>query len=413
MPRKPTGKRATDTAGNVTVRAKNANGSGSVFVTAAGSWRATWTDHTGKRREVQGRTQAVAVARRDAAVARDAEEAEQAPRAPSRFTRATTVAELAAWWLEQQRHRVRPSSLAKYADRVRRLDLEGLGTVPVHDLRPEQVADWQAGLLEVLSPSTVTDTRGTLRAVLAAGVDLGLCARDVADCVKAPKVTSAGQRALTPEEVARLITAAEGKRLGAAVVMLFLQGWRISEVLGLAWGDVDLAAGTATVRRAAVYVDGHGTVLGPCKTEGAEGVHRLAPTVVELLRRRRVEQTAERLAAGPLWETHSYEGQPVEPVFTTTAGALVNRQSVTKVLLRAAEAAGLDPAGIATHTGRRTVVTNAYAVGGLDLGDVARLVGHANPATTAGYVRHLGKRPEHAASVVFGLLDPAAGGEPR
>jgi hypothetical protein len=30
----------------------------------------------------------------------------------------TTVSDLAAWWLDQQRHRVRPSSLGKYADRI-------------------------------------------------------------------------------------------------------------------------------------------------------------------------------------------------------------------------------------------------------------------------------------------------------
>jgi len=42
-------------------------------------------------------------------------------------------------------------------------------------------------------------------------------------------------------------------RLGAAVAVLFVQGWRVSEVLGLGWEDLDLDAGVALVRRAAVY----------------------------------------------------------------------------------------------------------------------------------------------------------------
>jgi integrase/recombinase XerD len=90
-------------------------------------------------------------------------------------------------------------------------------------------------------------------------------------------------------------------------------------------------------------------------------------------------------------------------VFTTTHGGLPNRQSVTKEIARAAKAAGLDPTGLATHSGRRTAL---YADGGMDLGDVARHVGHADPSTTAGYVRSLGHRPSDTARKAAQLLDP-------
>jgi len=92
--------------------------------------------------------------------------------------------------------------------------------------------------------------------------------------------------------------------------MLFLQGWRVNEVLGLAWQDVDLDAGVTTVRRGAVYVDGVGVTLGPGNDEGAEGVHYLAPSVIELLRRRRCDQNHEREVAGPAWPGPiAYEGE--------------------------------------------------------------------------------------------------------
>ncbi|MEZ5260703.1 MAG: hypothetical protein R2755_02755 [Acidimicrobiales bacterium] len=52
-------------------------------------------------------------------------------------------------------------------------------------------------------------------------------------------------------------------RLGVAVALLFIQGWRVSEVLGLAWGDVDLDSGVAEVRQGCAYADGVGMVLGP------------------------------------------------------------------------------------------------------------------------------------------------------
>ena len=80
---------------------------------------------------------------------------------------------------------------------------------------------------------------------------------------------------------------------------------------------------------------------------------------------------------------------------------------MAKAVTRAAERAGLDPSGLATHTGRRTTVTVLYAEAGLDLSDIARYVGHAGEATTAGYVRHLGERPKNMAAKAAAILDPA------
>jgi hypothetical protein len=42
--------------------------------------------------------------------------------------------------------------------------------------------------------------------------------------------------------------------------------------------------------------------------------------------------------------------------------------------------------------------------------DVARHVGHTDPATTAGYVRDLGQRPRNTALKAAQLLDPTLNG---
>jgi integrase len=203
------------------------------------------------------------------------------------------------------------------------------------------------------------------------------------------------------------VGAVRDHRLGAAVAMLFLQGWRVSEVLGLAWEDVDLDAGTARVRRASVYVDGRGQQLGPPKSEGAHGEHWLLPTVVTLLRNRRALQGVER-AAAPAWRTATYNGERINLVFTNPTGGLVLRQAVAKVVKQAAKTADI-AADLGTHAGRRTVVTTLFVEGDEALEDIAHFVGHAKPATTAGYVKRLGRRPEavarRAAAVLDGLDD--------
>jgi integrase len=310
--------------------------------------------------------------------------------------------------------RVRPSSLGKYVDRVERITA-WLGDVRIGSLRVEQVATWQSELLVSLAGKTVADTRATLRSIVEEAVILGLIATNPVDRVRPPKARAKARRALTASEARALVSAGADDRLGAAIALLFVQGWRVSEVLGLAWSDLDLDSGVATVSRASVYADGFGMMLGSPKTEGAKGRHLLTPVVVERLRRRRRAQDEERLRAGANWQQPVYEGRPIDLVFTTVTGGLVLRQAVTKAVATAAVAAGVDPTGLGTHAGRSTAITVLYTEEGLDLADVARHVGHANPATTAGYVRHLGRRPQTTAEAASRLLDPTCftGGTPQ
>jgi integrase len=349
------------------------------------------------------------VSRREIAKAADQEAVNAACRVPKAFSaRTTTVNDIAAWWLAQQRHRVRPSSLGKYADRIDRFR-HLLGSELICELSIEQVATWQSDLLDRLSPGTVADTRSTLVAVLGAAQDLGLVSVNVAQRVKPPRVSRAGGRAITPDDVRSLVAVASRHRLGAAVALLFIQGWRVSEVLGLAWHDVDIESRTAHVVRAAVYVDGVGTVLGDTKTSGATGVHLLAPGVADALQRRRVQQEAERATAGERWAGPcEYKGREVSLVFTTTDGRIVNRQIITKVIASAAEQAGLDVRRLGTHVGRRSVITALYAHGEASIDEIAHHVGHDSAATTAGYVRDLGRRPERTAALAADLLDSLA-----
>jgi integrase len=406
MGRQAKGKRVTNGKGSFTVSGKASNGEGSLYRERDGTWRATYRVPGETRpRRVRGRTREEALRRRDEALA-EALSVTAATPAGATLSRSTTVSVFARWWLRNvAAHRVRASSLGKYEDRVERITAR-LGDVELGDLRGEQIAAWQTELLETLAPQTVADTRSTFHSIMEEAVNLKLIAANPVARVRPPRVPRPQRRALTAEQGRALVAASASERLGAAVALLFVQGWRVSEVLGLAWGDLDLDAGVAEVRRACVYTDGVGMVLGPPKSEGAVGRHYLTPVVVELLRRRRTAQLEDRLRAGATWEHHSFEGAEVDLVFTTAIGGLVLRQTVAKAVTAAAERASIDPTGLGTHGGRSTAITALYAEEGLDLADVARHVGHANTATTAGYVRHLGRRPITTAQAASRLLDP-------
>jgi integrase len=393
MTPKRKGKRV-DTPDGVRVLGKAGNREGSVYRQADGRWCATWWVPGERRpRKATGKTQREAIERR----------AKRREQAGLELGALRTVGSLADWWLHNvHRQAVRPSSWAKSEDRVRRIK-ETLGELPVVDLDYRVVTEWQATLARTLAPRTVRHHRQTLAQVVDEAVKMGALVGNPVRSVKPLRVTDADSVALDRDETRALLAAARDHRLGAAVAFLFLQGWRVSEVLGLAWEDLDLDAGTALVRRASVFVDGRGQQLGPPKTEGARGEHWLMPTVVALLEKRRAMQDEER-AAAPAWATITYGGERINLVFTNPLGGLVLRQAVAKVVKQAAKTAGIT-ADLGTHTGRRTVVTTLFVDGDEALEDIARFVGHARPATTAGYVKRLGRRPQAVAQRAAAILD--------
>jgi integrase len=288
------------------------------------------------------------------------------------------------------------------------LDVVGnhIGDVPVRQLRPEQVAAMISSLADSGSASRAVNIRNVLVQVLNEAVTLGLAVDNVAQKVKRPRVTRKSKRTLTPDEIGRLLENC-GPRYVAAVALCFVQGWRISEALGLAWQDIDFDEGTIQLTRAATYLDGQGMVLGPPKTHRTAGRQLVGPTVLKLLQRRQALQTEDREKLGDTWPAVTYEDQTVDLVFTSSNGHPMLRQHVDRAVRKAATAANLDPSNIGTHTGRRSVVTSLYASGAFDLGDVARFVGHSDVATTKTYVQSEGDRPEAVSRRALELLDPS------
>lgn len=140
---------------------------------------------------------------------------------------------------------------------------------------------------------------------------------------------------LTADEARTFLDAIRGDRLQALYLVALGVGLRQGEILGLAWSDIDLAAGTLTVRHALQRVAGRLILVEP-KSATSHRVVALPGLVADVLRTHRLGQHGERLRAGTRWHQ-----DPRQLVFTTTIGTPLDGITVTRRFQRLLMAAGL------------------------------------------------------------------------
>jgi integrase len=143
-------------------------------------------------------------------------------------------------------------------------------------------------------------------------------------------------------------------------------GARVSELLALGWGDLDLEGGVLRIREG--------------KSASARRAIPLVPHVVEGLRGWRLQQRRERLALGDGWRAG-------DAVFTTRNGARVDIGQARRDLRVALLAANVDSRR-PWHTLRHTVATRLLAEG-VPMPMVSAILGHASIGVTVDIYGHL------------------------
>jgi len=164
-----------------------------------------------------------------------------------------------------------------------------------------------------------------------------------------------GRRYLTEREVERLAEGAKktgryGDRDAALILLAYRHGLRVSELVGLQWSQVDLAAALLHVTRA---------------KNGTPAVH---PVTARELRALRALQRAAN-------------GSPF--VFNTERGASMTTDNVRKVLSRAAEAAKLE--GPSNPHALRHACGFTLANKGTDTRTIQAYLGHRSIQHTVRY----------------------------
>jgi integrase len=201
-----------------------------------------------------------------------------------------TVAEAGALFLQRCALDGLERGTRRFYEQVIRLCIDPLlGGVKLARLSSPAVEDFRDALLERFSYYRASKALGLLKTVIGHAQRRGLVAQNVARTVRIsdrPRRRdrlAVGRTIPTPEEVRTLLAVASGWPRVMLLVAAFT-GLRISELRGLQWQDVDLAAATLTVRQRA---DPWGT-LGQPKSKAGQRTVPLSPEVVATLRKWRV-----------------------------------------------------------------------------------------------------------------------------
>jgi integrase len=108
-------------------------------------------------------------------------------------------------------------------------------------------------------------------------------------------------RALSPDEVRRLLAAAAEDRLEALYVLAVTTGMRQGELLGLRWRDVDLAGRSVRVTGSLQYVPGRGLRVSAPKTARSRRNVLIGDVCAAALAKHRERQATEQAGLSE-WE---------------------------------------------------------------------------------------------------------------
>lgn len=306
-------------------------------------------------------------------------------------------------WLDAHGATLKPSYRRSAGGVIRNHLAPWFGDRDLREITEEDLLALARSMLDAgRSVSTVRNTLSVLRRVCSLAVRRGDLARNPAarigevlrriDRAQASEVETV--EAWTREEVEVLLALARREDPGLFPLLAFLfgTGCRRGEGLGLKWADLDLAAGTATIRRS--FSDRHVTTPKSGKARRIVMPPGLVADLRALLALRPEEALARGWGEVPEWVFCSRNATPLEPGRASRRWARIRT---------AAERSGVRP--LRLHAARHTWATLALG-SGKSLRWVARQLGHADPALTLRVYAHA--LPEEERDLGFADFGAAA-----
>ncbi|MGE9693666.1 tyrosine-type recombinase/integrase [Streptomyces sp. NRRL F-5630] len=243
-----------------------------------------------------------------------------------------------------------------------------------------------------LSPLTLAYVHSVLKSALEHAVREEEIPRNVAHNVPTGTPRPRRFEPLTADEARTFLAAVRGHRLHALFELALHTGLRKGELLGLRWEDLDLAGGTASIRRTLQRTNSGGLTALPTKTQSSERRIALPTECLRSLEQHRERQRQEREAAATGWKASGY-------VFTRPDGTPIEGATLTRHFNTLLHRARLRR--IRFHDLRHSAATLLLEQG-VELVVIKELLGHAHIGVTATVYAHVRLRLQRDAIDLLG-----------
>jgi integrase len=285
-------------------------------------------------------------------------------------------------WLARAAMRVRPSTLHGYRYAVEHHIRPGLGGLVVRDLTPTIVQKW----IDTLStPKMAHRCRSVLHNILEEAVRLNLLMMNPVDRISTPPMPPSIAQAWSSDEAKRLLAVAQNHLYQPYWSLALGLALRPSELLGLKWSAIDLAAATLEVREARPTV-GVTSFQGAPKSEAGKRILDLPSALVKMLHAHHAEQLARSQKLGEVWVETGL-------VCTNERGEPIEYSHLTRAFKRLRKRANVSD--IRLYDLRHTAIT-LMAATGADLKAVSEVAGHANVQITRNIYQHTNRKQRAA-----------------
>lgn len=256
--------------------------------------------------------------------------------------------------------------------------IPALGARKLRDLSADDVDRWLALKSKTLSTRSLQAIHSCLNRAIRRAMARDKVKRNVADLCSIPQ-GRAGRpsKALTFVQAEAVLSAAEGSRLAAYVVVSLLTGARTEELRALTWDHVHLEGDPMASPPVPPHIAVWRSVRtgGDTKTKKSRRTLALPRRCIEALRSRYAAQEGERESAGTSWRENGL-------VFASKVGTPLDPSHVRRdfrAAIRGAE--GINPEEWTPRELRHSFVS-LLSDRGVPLEEISRLVGHSSTAVT-------------------------------
>lgn len=296
---------------------------------------------------------------------------------------------LRRWLTDAALPRIATSTATLYENYLTLYLDPGLGHFRLSKLTPLDIQGFYASLSTQLKPSSVRRLHGMLSSALNQAVKWNLIPRNPASLVDLPKVQKKEMHAFGPVEAAKFLAAAKLDKHAMLWAILISTGLRPGEAMALKWQDIDLKAGTLTVRRSLTWKAGGLFEFNEPKTTRSIRQLPLPAALIPEMKAHKAHVAEARLKAGTDWQDNDL-------VFPAALGRPLHKANLGRHLKAILKAANL-PEDFRLYDLRHSCATLLLA-DGTHPKVVADRLGHASVTLTLDTYSHVTQTMQSEAS---------------